>query len=112
MGAGERLHDDEKCDGRDQDGTRDKTSRLMTAAFFAVCSGWLSGRRTIRHCTFQGWMRPTRPRRGAGLTTGDVDSVRVRHEVVDDLFDDVVRKLDGQFVGMDRRHGTVAEHRM
>ena len=36
----------------------------------------------------------------------------MRHEVVDDLLDDAVGKFDGQFVGMDCRHGAVAEHRM
>ena len=83
------------------------SSRLMTAAFFA--DGW------VVPTFFRGMAVPD-PSNGEGarLTTGGCRSrsVRVRHEVVDDLLDDVVRKLDGQFVGMDCRHGARAEHRM
>jgi hypothetical protein len=36
----------------------------------------------------------------------------MRHEVVDDLLDDAVGELDGQFVGMNCRYGAVAEYRV
>ena len=34
------------------------------------------------------------------------------HVAVDNLLDDAVGELDGQFVGIDCRHGAVAEHRV